>query len=304
MGTHEILFNRMVLPLLQGQAVSPPTGSLLFLEANSVLARIHPEGIHGGTPNFKEMSAAARLGCAAFHGSVDVAEAVARVLELKARQNHDGLWFGEQLAPDPHTLFHLSSRILETLAAIKLNHAELLTAMVTEWSSWLGTMRSVATADGEVFSPCSRFWNPRHGVIPHFEPADGTSQGPGHQIASAALRVLLGLPHQGPARRPPFWADPVWGAGIARLGELIGPGRPLHNLTPRAGHLGHQLVVHRSADGHLATIQGPVVDDEAWCDWIAVQYVQPTHHRVTGYGVNWKTPPPNPPDGSTTTHSI
>src|SRR5262249_41826521 len=148
MGTHKILFNQMVLLALQGKEFQRPGGQLLFLEPASALARAHPEGVHSGTPNFKEMSAAAALAFDVRH-RVPFAEALTRVLELKRMQASSGLWFNEELAPEPHTLFHLSARLLETVVAIEMGAAgaELLAALLTEWRAWLGVMTMVAAPD-------------------------------------------------------------------------------------------------------------------------------------------------------------
>ena len=308
MGTHAILFDKMVLLALQGKDFQRPQGQLLFLEPTSALAKSNPAGVHSGTPNFKEMSAAAALAFDVRHG-VSCADSLARVVELKTLQKNAGLWFNEELAPEPHTLFHLAARLLETVVALEMKAAgaELLALLTTEWRSWCGVLSMVAAPDGEVFSPCARFWNLRHGPTPHFDPAKGTHQGPGLQVATAALRCLLGKPQLGPAHSEPWWHNLTGGAGIEKLRSLVAPGQPLHSLQPIDGsqtRLAKRLTVHRWPGGHIAALDRPLTGDEPWCDWIEVHYGNSGHHQVTGYGADGKTPVPAAPAGAVVTRSL
>jgi len=308
MGTHAILFDQMVLPALQGKEFHRPQGQLLFLEPGSPLAKSNPAGVHSGTPNFKEMSAAAALAFDVRH-RVSSADSLARVLELKTLQKNAGLWFNEELAPEPHTLYHLAARLLETVVALEMGAAgsALLATLVAEWRSWCGVMSMVAAPDGEVFSPCARFWNLRHGPTPHFDSAQGPRQGPGLQVATAALRCLLGKPQLGPARTEPWWHNPTGGAGIEKLRSLVAPGQPLHALRPIDGNqtrLAKRLTVHRWQGGHIAALDRPLTGDEPWCDWIEVRYGDHGHHQVTGYGVDGQTPVPPAPAGAMVARSL
>jgi hypothetical protein len=272
-GWHKILYPPL-LDLAAGKQVERPTGKSLMLDLSSVLAGGRRQSVTSGTPNFRWMGAAwwylwaIRYGA----GTADRDDSRARVLELYRREIRLGHQLSEQTAPEPHDNFHRMAHAVIRLGAREAGDANVLAAN-TRWWAWRTALDAAgATPDGEVLLPGCR--------------GDG---GPTSQVGTAIYRMLVGLPHLGPAKSPKWWTDPAYGGGAPSLiRQLLARGDDLKAAAdlPR---LRLPMQIQRTAAGHFLTLTG-ALEDEPIIDWVRIRYGRPGLHDIA-FGKDWKTSP-------------
>jgi len=309
MGTHEILYEGFLKPLLAGTRPErgAPTGKLLFVGEGSspALRQKYPEG--KGTSNFLRMGrTAALLHAVQFGTPADAADGLELVQDMLTRERKTGMWLNEQTPSDPHCLYHVAAEVALRKAALIATRPQRPPAWAVELNAEsvrrIVSLRSlyqlVATPDGEVLGPCTRAGASRRNVLtPPFT-----------QVGTALFRLLSHLPQLGPAKDEDWWKDETYGLPLSHLRAMLftdaagalkgraamdGPDKQLATaLKQPEGPLPHlRLPMHviRSDKGHVAWLDGRK-EREPIVSWIRVEYGRPRHHEVT-FGHNWSTHP-------------
>jgi hypothetical protein len=291
MGTHKLLYDQTLLPLLQGQEIPKPHGQGLMLDAQSPPALLakYPGELARPTSNFLRMARTGWLLWAVRHGtSADVDDAVLGVQDVLARERREGLWLREQLSNDPHNQFHFSAEVALRIAATEGQLPALLQQSSERWDALLALYDLLATPDGEILGPSTRAGQDR---------GDRQYSLPVTQVGTAVYRLLRGFPALGPSHGDDWWTDPVYGGGApSALRRLLQTGDRIISGAVAKPHLRLPMTVRRYTRGHLAWIEGHR-EDQPICDWVRVEYSQPGHHQYT-HGYDWETPVDDRPFGS------
>ncbi len=309
MGTHEILYEGFLKPLLAGRRPErgAPAGKLLFVGEGSApaLRRKYPES--EGTSNFLRMGRTAFLLHAVQFGTpADVAAGLELVQDMLTRERENGLWLKEQTPSDPHFLYHVAAEIALRKAALIATHAAPAPAWAVELNAesvrrivgLRNLYQLVATPDGEVLGPCTRAGASRRNVLtPPFT-----------QVGTALFRLLSHLPQLGPSKDEDWWKDETYGLPLSYLRAMLftdaagalkgraamdGPDHQLSTALKQPGgpvpHLRLPMHVIRSDKGHVAWLDGRK-EREPIVSWVRVEYGQPRHHAIT-FGHNWTSQP-------------
>jgi hypothetical protein len=309
MGTHEILYEGFLKPLLAGHRPErgAPAGKLLFVDEGSspALRRKYPES--KGTANFLRMGrTAALLHAVQFGTPADVAASLELVQDMLSREHENGLWLREQTPCDPHFLYHIA-------AEVALRKAVLIATRATPPPAWAIELNAesvrrivglrnlyqlVATPDGEVLGPCTRAGASRRNILtPPFT-----------QVGTGFYRLVSRLPQLGPSKDQDWWKDETYGLPLSYLREMLftdaagalkgrapmdGPDHQLAAALKEPGgsvpHLRLPMHVMRSDKGHVAWLDGHK-ELEPIVSWVRVDYGPPRHHQIT-FGHNWTSQP-------------
>jgi len=310
MGTHKILYEDFLQPLMRGErskSGGPPGDHLLFVgqDSSAALRARFPKG-KGGTWNFKRMGRTAKLSYEVQFGTPQgIGEALELIRDMLRLENEIGLWGREQTPNDPHALYHLAPEIaMRQAARIGVQKglpwaAPLLAESTSRMLAIRDLYAAVATPDGEVLGPCTRAGSTRQ----------HTETPPVTQVGTAFYRLLARLEHQGPAggHGESFWKDETYGLSLAYFRNMLYKPGPINTLHRRAGFDGPDaeliralgvgprnvlpkvrlsLRVHRYADGHVAEISG-AEEGEPIVSAVRVKYGRPGSHGLA-YVHNWR----------------
>lgn len=264
MGTHEALMDRLE-KLLEGEEV--PFSANLQFET-------------GGTANFWAMAIAGEyLRALRFGTDEEKKKARKRAREYFERQRKDGHMSRgdavEQTCPDPHYNFHLVSAATIRLTAKEAGHADVLEDS-GEWFRWhVGLYRCCLSDSGEIFVPGTR--------------AKGE---PSWQVATMAIREILGLKRIGPAKKEAKWKDRFF-AGPRVVRRLLEDGDDLGGAasSKEAPFLRLPMTVRRYENAHVAFLAPPPEGLKLLepLDWVSVRYDE---DNALETGRKWEHEPP------------
>lgn len=225
--------------------------------------------------------------------------------EIGPGSKHIGIWTSETLCPDNHTHQHLSGVGMNRAAAIKSQDATLLDRSAELLRANVGMLLALSTPGTYYISSV--------GVRCHGKPMwwwgtawlrqvmrmkpiqDKFSEELYRDRAAVGIRAIRWCQEQkiGTSLLP---KDPV----LAEISKLSNPfdykPYPLkYEVNVYRGKSSHLVIMPRPKDGHEKSIPKDV------CDWVSVPWGLKSYKATMAqveFGLDWKTPPPEPPAGA------